>query len=603
MIRYYLLLLSVLLSATTATATSLPDRLPDHQLTGPAPLETGPTYPADHDTAFATGSGLQLTNLSRRQLDNLAVLGRVWGFAKYYHPAVAAGQHNLDAALLRVLPLVLRSHSVQARSRVLSAWLSRLGPVPACPTCREPAPDSLRLQPDLAWLTDKKQVSAQLSRQLEHLRRNRNQGPHYYVRLAAGAHNPVFEHESSYPRLQGSLPDDGLRLLALFRYWNMIAYFFPYRYAIGEDWQPVLNEFIPTFLGARTPEQYRLAALALIARLHDSHATLFDADKVVAAYRGTFFAPVQVRFVEGQAVVTGYFDPLLGPATGLLPGDVVTAVDGQPVPTLLAQRRPLTPASNDAAQLRNVARDLLRGSTGQVTLLVRRDGQERPVTLPRYPAARLNMGLNNGTADPNAPAWHTLPGNIGHLTLGSLLSKDLPAIMQQARTTKGLIIDIRNYPADFVVFTLPQYLLAKPVDFVQFSEPLTTYPGTFVRKPYYKLPEGEGPVYAGKVVILVNELSQSLSEYTALALRAVPGATVLGSTTAGADGNVSAIVLPGNIVTRISGLGVYYPDGRETQRVGIVPDVEVKPTIAGIRAGRDEVLERAVELLTNSPKP
>ena len=56
---------------------------------------------------------------------------------------------------------------------------------------------------------------------------------------------------------------------------------------------------------------------------------------------------------------------------------------------------------------------------------------------------------------------------------------------------------------------------------------------------------------------------------------------VFGSTTAGADGNVSTIILPGKIRTMISGIGVYYPDGTETQRVGIVPDVEVKPTIKG----------------------
>jgi hypothetical protein len=39
---------------------------------------------------------------------------------------------------------------------------------------------------------------------------------------------------------------------------------------------------------------------------------------------------------------------------------------------------------------------------------------------------------------------------------------------------------------------------------------------------------------------------------------------------------------------------VFYPDKRPTQQVGIVPNVEVRPTIAGIRAGRDEVLEAAV---------
>jgi C-terminal processing protease CtpA/Prc len=82
-----------------------------------------------------------------------------------------------------------------------------------------------------------------------------------------------------------------------------------------------------------------------------------------------------------------------------------------------------------------------------------------------------------------------------------------------------------------------------------------------------------------------------------MALRTAPRATVVGSITAGADGEVSDIVLPGNVRTRITGLGIYYPDGRETQRVGIVPDVEVKPTIKGIADGRDEVLEKAVQLI------
>jgi C-terminal processing protease CtpA/Prc len=69
---------------------------------------------------------------------------------------------------------------------------------------------------------------------------------------------------------------------------------------------------------------------------------------------------------------------------------------------------------------------------------------------------------------------------------------------------------------------------------------------------------------------------------------------VVGSTTAGADGNVSRIPLPGNVEGMISGIGVFYPDGRPTQRIGIVPDLVVRPTVAGIRAGRDEVLEAGV---------
>ena len=111
------------------------------------------------------------------------------------------------------------------------------------------------------------------------------------------------------------------------------------------------------------------------------------------------------------------------------------------------------------------------------------------------------------------------------------------------------------------------------------------------------------PRFTGRVVILLDEVSQSQAEYTAMALRAAPGARVVGSTTAGADGNVSAIPLPGNLHAMISGIGVFYPDKRPTQRIGIVPDVEVRPTIAGIRAGRDEVLEAGIREILGAGVP
>jgi len=121
-------------------------------------------------------------------------------------------------------------------------------------------------------------------------------------------------------------------------------------------------------------------------------------------------------------------------------------------------------------------------------------------------------------------------------------------------------------------------------------------PGAFHwTKPVTLTPQK--PHYTGKLAILVDETSQSQAEYTAMAFRSAPHAIVVGSMTAGADGNVSQIALPGGLNTMISGIGVFYPDKKPTQRVGIVPDIEVKPTIAGIRAGRDAVLDEAVRQL------
>jgi hypothetical protein len=162
--------------------------------------------------------------------------------------------------------------------------------------------------------------------------------------------------------------------------------------------------------------------------------------------------------------------------------------------------------------------------------------------------------------------------------------------------TKGLIVDIRNYLSDFVVFALGSHLVQEDAQFVRFTELDLSNPGVFRWESGPTIKPGS-PYYSQKVVVLVDENSQSQSEYTAMALRATPNAIVMGSTTAGADGDISPIPLPGDLQTFISGLGVFYPDKRPTQRIGIVPDIVVRPAITGIRAVRDEVLESAVQYI------
>jgi C-terminal processing protease CtpA/Prc len=55
------------------------------------------------------------------------------------------------------------------------------------------------------------------------------------------------------------------------------------------------------------------------------------------------------------------------------------------------------------------------------------------------------------------------------------------------------------------------------------------------------------------------------------------------------------MTLPGGIFVRFTGQAVSHADGRPLQRVGLIPDVEAAPTVNGLRAGRDEVLEAALQ--------
>jgi C-terminal processing protease CtpA/Prc len=98
--------------------------------------------------------------------------------------------------------------------------------------------------------------------------------------------------------------------------------------------------------------------------------------------------------------------------------------------------------------------------------------------------------------------------------------------------------------------------------------------------------------------MLVDERTMSQAEHTGLYFEAVAGTKIIGSQTAGANGDVTGALLPGGLSFTFSGLDVRHADGRQLQRIGLVPDVPVTPTLSGIRAGRDEVLERAIQYLS-----
>jgi C-terminal processing protease CtpA/Prc len=556
-------------------------------------LEKTTVYKARLDSGFAQGSGIHLSKPDKKKIRDLQLLGQVWGFLKYHHPAIAGGQLHWDYELFRFLPAYVEATSVKKRNQLLESWINKLGPVSACARCREMPDSVIKMKADLRWMNGS-DMSDGLTKQLEAIYKNRNQGSHYYVSSAAGVGNAEFTNEDAYERFV--YPDDGFRLLALYRYWNIIRYFFPYRYAIEHDWDAVLVKFIPTFAAAGNKLEYRKAVVELVGNVHDTHANLWGRDSVWANYKGKYLPPFQTKFVDGKLVVTNYYNSVLAREAGILQGDVITAIDGVEPQQLVQDRLRYYPASNYPTQLRDLAKDMLRGNQRFVQVKIQRGRLQLSNTVKRFPIDSLNTQLDKAYVISDT-CYKLLPNNIGYINLGSIKSSLLPEIFEKLKSTKGIVIDIRNYPAEFVVFSLSNYLLPVASPFVKFSVANVNNPGMFTWGTTLNTGFSKTDYYRGKVVILVNEITQSQAEYTAMALRVSTNALVVGSTTAGADGNVSIFYLPGRLRTMISGIGVYYPNGRETQRVGIQPDVMVKPSVEGIRAGRDEALERAIQYI------
>lgn len=83
----------------------------------------------DTGRQFDKTSGIRVGSLSAQQIDNLVMLGKVWGFLKYHHPAVASGKYQWDYELFRILPRVLAASSKKQTQALLTEWIASLGVV------------------------------------------------------------------------------------------------------------------------------------------------------------------------------------------------------------------------------------------------------------------------------------------------------------------------------------------------------------------------------------------------------------------------------------------------------------------------------------------
>ncbi|MEP6847760.1 MAG: S41 family peptidase [Acidobacteriota bacterium] len=549
-------------------------------------------YKANKDKEFKNGSGIGSVKLTRMSINDLVVLGKIWGFLKYYHPAIAAGNHHWDFELFRVLPEILDSRTKAKRNSVLSSWLKDLGPFLIASGKKKPA-RNIKLRPDLRWIKSRT-FGEKLTQQLNRVGLAKRSDENYYVALDPGAGNPRFDHEDAYESML--YPDTGFRILSLFRYWNIIQYFFPHRHLIAEGWNNVLPAFIARFVDAPDKLEYTKTVLALIARVHDTHANIWGMNETLERYRGINAAPVSTRFVEDKAVVARFLDQARAKKSGVEIGDVIETINGQNVDDIVSERLDLTPASNYTTQLRDVACGLLRTNDPSLEItFTRGGGAVRKARLKCYPNNKLKVHPSDVLDHPRT-AFRQAAAGISYLYPGCLKPGEIDRLIPKFARNKGLIIDLRTYPSDFIVYSLGEFLMPKATPYFRISMASIETPGQFTLEDALTVGKDNAEYYKGKVVILINEITQSQAEFTAMAFRKAPRATVIGGTTAGADGNISPFYLPGGIRTMISGIGIYYPDGKETQRIGIIPDIVVNPTIKGIAARKDELLDKAIEI-------
>lgn len=387
-------------------------------------------------------------------------------------------------------------------------------------------------------------------------------------------------------------PDRPHRVLAAIRLWSIIDAFYPYQDLLDRKWSDLLPEAIERIAGAADAREYGLAVARVAAAVQDGH-TIFFKNGALDALAGEVGLPVSIQDVEGKAAITR----VAGAAAeaGLKVGDVVVQVDGTPVETRLAALAPYATASTPAHLRYRLLNMALRGKEGsRASLEVEgADGRRRTVEVPRQKPAPF---------PPTAPSYRMVADGVGLIDLTTLNSAEVAPAMEKLKSTSAIVFDLRGYP-NGTAWPLAPYVNVKgATQWARFGRRhVSGYAGATRREFIQEIPEGNVPRYQGKVIVLIDERAISQSEHTGLMFEVTCGATFVGSPTAGANGDVTRMVLPGGIQLMFTGHDVRHADGRQLQRMGLQPHVAVRPTLAGLRAGRDEVLERALALLKPEP--
>ncbi|MDZ4259858.1 MAG: S41 family peptidase [Gemmatimonadales bacterium] len=383
--------------------------------------------------------------------------------------------------------------------------------------------------------------------------------------------------------------DVDVRLANVVVAWSALRHFYPYWDDIPVDWDDRLRPQLQAAFDAMTTRSAHFDAVrTLVADLRDGHGNVVD---VTAPRRWPL--PVQLRIVAGRVVVTATSD------TTVPVGSVVVAIDGTPTVTRLREELRLASGTIQWREVR--AANLLALCPAATTVVVTIElptGGRSDVRLPCDPSV-----VRAVEARPDSLA-EMEPG-IWYVDLTRVRAAELTPFLPTLAAARGVLFDLRGYPTDAGAAVLP-HLIRAPEDSTARWMHVSRIAGPFGEVAEWQdlswnlVPAA--PHVTGQRVFLTDGRAISYAESVMGYVRDHAMGTIIGGPTAGANGNVASFSVPGGFTIYFTGMRVTRHDGRTPfHTIGVSPDLALEPTLAGIRAGRDEVLERALVELRARP--
>ncbi len=557
--------------------------------------------------------------LGERGLANLVAFTRLLGYVRYFHPADEAASADWEALAIAAVDTVERAATPEQLVATLRRIFLPLAPslsLDTRPTEAGPRgwlPPGTRPVAVTEWVHHGYGPTADPQPDVFHSRRERfplppsrgfapAPGRTLRADLGGGAWCALAlalpcDSAGTLPRglLPAWLPERGpaggrptgddraTRLADVALLWNAAQHFYPYFDVTGTDWPAALREALRRAATDRDAAGFTVTLRRLVARLSDGHGGVSDGCEPPGAL------PLTWAWIEGRLVVTAVAESLAG---GVRPGDTVRAVDGRPVASWLDE---LAPALSHATPqhlrwLSSLA--LQRGAGADSVALEVEDaaGAVRGVRLGRLRGMRV-------VEDRPAAVAALRPG-VWYVDFDRATDVDFAAALDSLAAARGIVFDLRGYPRRIStdpLAHLTDVTLASP----PWASPVVSRPDhrgmTFTYLSHAVTPLV--PRFRARVAFLVDGRAISRAETYLEPVEHYRLGEIVGEASAGTDGEVVTVALPGGYRARFTGMKVLKNDGSRLHGVGVRPTVPVARTRAGVAAGRDELLERALAIV------
>lgn len=576
----------------------------------------------------ASSAKAQVNN-TKIQNQNIKRFIQIWGLVKYKSEKSIVGKFDADKEFLLLIDSVKDADEEQFdRINLKLIGQVNLSTVSSTHSYQKNNIKYLLNNINYSWIK-KSRYSAALKQRLTALSNQVNPSEkHHYI--------PTIWYENNLPN-EASYSDYGfneekMNLLTLAKVWNAIEYLFPYKYMTDKNWSQTLVEMIPIFRNIKDRTSYEKGLLMLAAAINDTHGgELMDHLKMTSTiFNVRYYPPFDYKVEAKGIIIEKFLNDSLAKNSALKPGDIITAIDGIKIGQWIKERAALLPASNDAVKYRELstsnnnrgdtfAFSNLKGQTLQLQVL--RNKAHLNVALKmldRFDKKSVKLIVDDlmqkREKEKTIKGMENISDDITLFRAGNFFDRNLPnyndleQLSAKLKSKKAIIFDMRKYPQSPGLFGyfLPLLLGKAPFAFARYYAVDLKNPGAFIHlegiENYMRVEKDGlkaiGDLYTGKIVILTDENTQSMGEWFTMMLRQFnANTTIIGSQTAGADGDVKRLTLPGNYRFSFTGNGIFYPDGRETQRIGIIPDIYFKASARDLINTEDAHLQRAVKFI------